>query len=92
VACRRDFVNTIEWEPVGHDRWWMLLRCGECGVMRDVTVSDADAQRFDAELNKRATPLARAADRLDRERMAAQAATLIAALENDLIDASDFAR
>jgi hypothetical protein len=92
VACGRDFVNTIEWDAVGEDRWWMLLRCGECGVVREVTVSDGDAQRFDAELNKRALPIARAAHRLDLDRMAAQAATLIAALERDLIDAADFAR
>jgi hypothetical protein len=92
VACRRDFVNPIAWEAVGADRWWMLLRCGECGVMREVTVTDADAQRFDAELNRRALPIARAAERLDMQRMAAQAATLIAALKRDLIDAADFAR
>jgi hypothetical protein len=92
IACRRDFVDPIEWDAVGDDRWWMLLRCGECGVTREVTVADADAQRFDIELDDRASLIASAADRLDLDRMAAEAATLIAALERDLIDAADFAR
>ena len=26
------------------DRWWMLLRCGECETWREVTVSNAIAQ------------------------------------------------
>ncbi len=64
VACRRDFVNPVEWEPVGDARWSILLRCGQCGVMRDVTVSDEDAQRFDAALNQRAVPIERAVERL----------------------------
>jgi hypothetical protein len=64
VACRRDFVNPVEWEPVGDARWWILLRCGQCGVMREVTVSDGDAQCFDAALNQRAVPIERAVERL----------------------------
>jgi hypothetical protein len=91
-VCSRDFVNPMAWEPVGEDAWWMLLRCGECGIAREVTVADDEADRFDLALNRRATPIARALERLDLERMAAEVETLIVALRRDLIDASDFAR
>ena len=90
--CSRDYVNPVDWEPAGADHWRMLLRCGHCGASRDVTVSDHVAQRFDRELNRRAAPIAKAAERLEFERMKADAETLIAALRLDLIDAADFAR
>jgi hypothetical protein len=90
--CRRDFVNPVEWETAGPDHWRMLLRCGYCTASREVTVSDHVAQRFDDELNRRAQPIAKAAERLDFERMKVDAETLIAALRRDLIDAADFAR
>jgi hypothetical protein len=88
--CRRDFVNPVAWEPDGDCHWWMLLRCGECDSWQEVTVSDAEAQRFDVELDRRADVLARAAARLDRQRMAADVDNMIAALRRGLIDAADF--
>jgi hypothetical protein len=88
--CGRDFVNPLAWEPDGDCHWWMLLRCGECDAWQEVTVSDAVAQRFDVELDRRADVLARAAARLDRQRMAADVETMIAALRRGLVDAADF--
>jgi hypothetical protein len=69
----------------------MLLRCGECDVWREVTVTNAVAERFDSELDRRADILHRALHRLDRERMAAQVEVMIGALRLGLIDAADFA-
>ncbi len=89
--CGRDFVNPVDWEPVGEDAWWMLLRCGECHTWREVTVLNAVAERFDAELDRRADVVARALHRLDRERMVAQVEAMIVALRRGLIDAADFA-
>jgi hypothetical protein len=91
-VCGRDFVNPVEWEPVGEERWWMLLRCGACEAVREVTVDNAVARRFDAELDSRMDQIARTVHRLDRERMAAEVETLIAALRRGLIDPGDFAR
>lgn len=90
--CGDDFVNPVEWETEGDDHWRMLLRCGSCGVSREVTVTHDEAQRFDRELNRRAQPIARTADRLERDRMKRETEALIAALRLDLIDAADFAR
>jgi hypothetical protein len=92
VACGRDYVNPVEWESAGDDHWRMFLRCGDCYASREVTVSDHVAQRCDRELHRRTLPIARAVERLDLERMKADAETLIAALRLDLIDAADFAR
>ena len=71
-VCKSDYVVPVDWEPFGDERWWIFLRCGECGISRDVTVSDEVAQRYDAELQHSAAPILRAADRLESERVAAE--------------------
>lgn len=91
-VCGRDFVNPVDWEPVGSEQWRILVRCGECGTWRDVTVTNAVAQRYDVELHRRAAGLATLLDRMDRERMLGQAEAMTIALELGLIDAADFAR
>jgi hypothetical protein len=92
VLCRRDFVVPVEWEPVGEDRWWIFLRCAECGTSREVTVPNAVAERYDEELGRGAQGLARAAGRLEQQRMAAEAESFVAALHQGLIEPDDFGR
>jgi hypothetical protein len=91
-ACKRDFVQPLDWEPEGSDRWWMLLRCAECSVSREVVISNLEAERFETELHRRADLIAKAASKLEQERMAAEAAPFIEALRRGLIEADDFAR
>jgi transcription elongation factor Elf1 len=90
--CASDFVQPVSWEPVGEERWWMFLRCAECGMSREVLVTNAEADRFEAELHARASILSRAAQKLEGERIEAEAAVFFAALDRDLIDAADFSR
>ena len=92
VACHRDYVVPVQWEAVGKDRWWMFLRCGQCGVSREVTVADAVAQRYDYELRLSAEAIRTAAHRLEQERMAADADRFVEALQRDLIEPADFLR
>jgi flavoprotein len=92
AMCSADFVNPVDWEPVGETQWWMLLRCGACDTWREVTVPNAVAARFDLELDRRLDVLTRAAERLERTRMAADVETMIQALRRGLVDAADFAR
>jgi hypothetical protein len=92
AACGRDFVNPVEWEPDGEDRWWMHLRCGGCGTEREVTVGNAVAERYDEELARGAKAISRAVKRLDEERMRADVGVFIAALRYGLIEPADFAR
>jgi hypothetical protein len=91
-ACKRDFVQPLDWEPEGPDRWWMLLRCAECGVSREVVISNEEADRFEIELHRRADLIAKAAARLEQERMAAEVDAFVEALRRGLIEADDFAR
>ncbi len=92
LLCGRDFVQPLDWEPLGEERWWMFLRCAECGVSREVTVSNADAERFETALHSRAAILSAAVRGLEAERMEEEVAAFVRALEHDLIDAADFAR
>jgi hypothetical protein len=85
-------VNPVDWEPVDEGHWWMLLRCGECETWREVTVTNAIAQRFDVELDRRLDVIARTWNKIDRQRMAAEMETIIGALRRGLLDAADFAR
>ena len=90
--CHADYVVPVWWEEVDDAQWHMLLRCAQCEHSREVTVSNAEAERFDEALDSRADPIARAARKLDLERMAATVETLIIALQRDLIGPADFAR
>lgn len=91
-VCETDFVQPLSWEPVGEERWWMFLRCGECGISREVDVTNAEAERFESALHSRATIISAALRGLEKERMAAEVDTFVRALQQDLIDAADFAR
>jgi hypothetical protein len=88
--CGRDFVYPVEWEPVGSERWRLLLRCGECETWSDVTVTSAVAQRYDVELHRCAGVMAALLNRMGRERMVGQAEAMTIALELGLVDAADF--
>jgi hypothetical protein len=91
-ACGADFVHPVEWSPNDGGTWWMLLRCGACGTSREETVPDAEAERYDRELDLAENRMRRAADRLSKERLEHQADTFATALELDLIGVEDFAR
>ena len=90
TSCEADYVHPVEWHESGDERWWMLLRCGECWAEREVTVGDRIANRFDVSLNAAEQEIRRAVARLDAERMATEVEVFTAALERDLIDPVDF--
>ena len=89
--CGQDYVNPVDWEPLDEQRWWMLLRCAQCETYREAIVADADAERYDAELNRRADVLAQALDRIERQEMLADVEMMTLALRRGLVDAADFA-
>jgi hypothetical protein len=91
-ACGADFVHPVEWSPNDGGTWWMLLRCGACGTSREETVPDAEAERYDRELDLAEHRMRRAAERLSKELLEHQADTFATALELDLIGVEDFAR
>jgi hypothetical protein len=70
----------------------MHLRCAQCDHEREVVVGNAEAERFDEALDRRADPIAQTLHRIDLDRMRSWVDTLTVALQRDLIDAADFAR
>jgi hypothetical protein len=68
-CCRSGFVVPVDWEEADDTHWWIRLRCGECGHVRDVTVEDDVAQRFDHALEARMATLRAAVASIDREAM-----------------------
>ena len=89
-ACHADFVIPVSWHELSETHWWIRLRCGECGLVREVEVTNEEAQRFEHELDRGVKQIAAAFVRLDRERMIADSDAITAALERDLIDPGDF--
>jgi hypothetical protein len=90
TQCHADYVHPADWREADDTHWWMLLRCGECGARREVTVTDDVATRYGEDLDARQREIDRAVRRLDCERMAEQVEIFAAALERDLVDAGDF--
>jgi uncharacterized Zn finger protein len=89
-SCGSDFVNPVSWHEQGEAHWWIRLRCGECGLVREVEVSNDEANRYDAELDRGVTKIASTLTSLDRARMVAEADVFKMALERDLIGPGDF--
>jgi hypothetical protein len=92
VCCDSDYVIPVAWEECGKSGWWIRVRCGECGFVRDIEVSNEDAKRFERDLDRGVHDIAAAVARRERERMIVDANALISALRRDLIDPGDFCR
>jgi uncharacterized Zn finger protein len=88
--CGCDFVNPVSWHAQGEAAWWIRIRCGGCGFVREVEVSNEEAERYDAELNRGTAKIASTLASLDRARMVAEADVFKLALERDLIGPGDF--
>jgi hypothetical protein len=84
-------MNPVSWHDVDEPTWWMRLRCGACGFVRELEASNEEAQRLDADLDRGLAAIAAAVSKLDRE-MAALSDAFSAALESDLLCPDDFRR
>jgi len=92
TECGSNVVNPVLWRPLDESTWWIRLRCGACGVFREVEASNAQARRLDADLGRGVTEIAAAVARLDRADMAAMSEALTAGLQRDLLGPDDFGR
>jgi hypothetical protein len=90
LNCHTDYVCAVDWEEVDDAHWWIRLRCGACGVWRDVEATDEEAATLDRALSRHTATIERALERLDRERMIVDVDVLVMALDRDLIDPSSF--
>jgi hypothetical protein len=90
LFCGSYFVVPVESREIGGDGRLLLLRCAECGTWRQAIAPAGAVKAFDRALEVGVKAIACTLERLDRERMTAQAEAFIAALRRDLIDAGDF--
>ena len=91
-SCGLDFVNPVRWHPLDESTWWVRLRCGACGLVREVEASNAQVDRLDADLDRGLARIAAVVAELDRVQMAAVSDAFAEALERDLVTADDFRR
>jgi hypothetical protein len=91
-GCGQRVVVPVAWQEDGEERWWIALRCGECGLAREVMAGEEQMRRYGRELDAGAAEIAAELARLERERMAAAARSFAEALARDLIDVTDFER
>ncbi len=91
VGCGETFVHPIRWSEFGAHRWWLLLRCGNCGAWHEAFATNAAVEAYDRFIERGIVSIERAAERLNRDRLAAQGDAFAEALRLDLIGADDFA-
>jgi hypothetical protein len=89
-ACRSHFVIPADSHERDESSWWVLLRCGECAWSREAIITDAEAKRFERDLERGLGEIARTVAKLDLERMQWEADIFVAALTRDLIGPGDF--
>ena len=75
TACGAGVVNPVRHHTLDESTWWIRLRCGACGVVREVEASNEQARRLDADLDRGVTEIAAAVARLDRAETAARRCT-----------------
>ena len=92
AICGSSVVNPVDWHESDESRWWVLLRCGECAWSREAIITDAEAKQLERDLEPGLREIAKAAAKLDRERMLWEAEVFVAALRRDLIGPADFTR
>ena len=85
-------MNPVRWHDLDESTWWIRLRCGACGFVREVEASNEEASRLDADLDRGLIEIAGAVERLDRAEMAAVSDAFTAGLAQDLVGPDDFRR
>jgi hypothetical protein len=65
--CGQGFVYPLSWSESGAADWWLHLRCGGCGTVREVVASNCAVEAFDRLLDGEMEMIEAAAERLERE-------------------------
>jgi hypothetical protein len=92
AVCGSSVVNPVDLHIHDASRWWVMLRCGECAWSREAIITDAEAKQLERDLEPGLVAIAKAAAKLDRERMVREGEIFLAALQRDLIGPGDFTR
>jgi hypothetical protein len=92
AICGSSVVNPVDCHESDETRWWVRLRCGECAWAREALITNAEAKQLERDLEPGLREIAKAAAKLDRERMLWETEVFVAALRRDLIGPADFTR
>src|SRR5918997_2847225 len=91
-SCDSSFLQPLRCEPQGEDEVLVDLRCSDCALQIKVAYARGDMAEFDRVQTEWRDEIVAAYERSVTESMEALAASLVAALDRDLIGADDFGR
>ena len=89
TRCKSSYVVPVAWQEQDEASWWLRLRCGECGFVREVEVSDEDVKRFERELDRGVREIAATVAHFEAAARDAHPDALNCALRRDLFPPSD---
>ena len=90
-SCDSNFLQPQRCEPQGGDEVLVELRCPECMLLIKVAYSRGDMAELDRLQTEWRAEIVAAYEQSVTESMEALAASLVSALDRDLIGADDFA-
>jgi hypothetical protein len=91
-SCDSSFLQPLRCEPQGAEDVLVDLRCPECMTHMQAPFSRGDMAELDRRQSEWREEIVAAYERSVTESMEALAASLVAALDRDLIGADDFGR
>lgn len=92
TACHQPFVqpDIDEIEALDNDCWHVVLCCGNCGDVREATITQAEADWFDYDLDAYMLQMERSLQRIAVENFEYDMSRFILALNADAILPEDF--
>jgi hypothetical protein len=88
--CAGGLVHPLDWLEESPGRWRVLLRCPDCGELRDGIFGQALVERLDEELDRATGALLSDLRQITHANMVEEIERFSRALELDLISPSDF--
>lgn len=88
--CAGGLVHPLDWLEESPGRWRVLLRCPDCGELRDGVFGQALVERLDEELDRATGALLSDLRQITHANMVEEIERFSRALELDLICPSDF--
>ncbi len=88
--CAGGLVHPLDWIEESPGRWRVLLRCPDCGELRDGVFGQALVERLDEELDRATGALLSDLRQITHANMVEEIERFARALELDLISPADF--
>jgi hypothetical protein len=90
TSCAGGLVHPLDWLEESPGRWRVLLRCPDCGELREDVFSQALIERLDDELDRATAQMLSDLRQVTQANMAEELERFSRALELDLIGPNDF--